>query len=187
MTFRPHLKHEPSLLNFLKFRRIIKHIFKSRQKRDTERNSYRRIANILSAGGNPFDKHRIQTFVNLQNECLLDINQIESSVSPIITSTYECMATLSELLTPQERASLVGATPTWLAQRSERWEEMGLFQLYFNLMCENEKSSHIENRSMFWFCGLMVSRNTTIHETLMMEDEAEIIEAPKLAHLSLVK
>lgn len=187
MTFRSHIKNEPTLLNFLKYRRIIKHAFAFRLRYETERNTYRRIANKLSAGGNPFDKHRILKFELMQAECLQDIHEHEATLGTIISAAYDCMANLSALLTPQERAWLVGATEGWLKQRNSNWEAMGLFQLYFNLMCESEKTPDSRNRAMFWFCGLMVSRNSVIHEMYLQSEDIELSEAPRKAHLTLVR
>lgn len=187
MTFRPHLKSEPTLLNFLKYRRIIKHAFAFRQRFEDERNHYRRIANKLIAEGSPFNKHRIVQFEKMQAECLQDIREHEATLSAIIAPAYECMTKLTALLTPQERAWLVGATEGWLSKRNANWESTGIFQLYFNLKCESEKSNDHNSLAMFWFCGLMVSRDTVIHDLYMQTEDNEAEVMPARAHLSLVR
>lgn len=187
MTFRAHLRNEPILLNFIKYRRLIKHVFKSRQQLVAERNGYRRVWSKLNAQQNVFNNHKIKKFQQLQDECLSDIKDLEDHLDQIISSAHECMTQLSALLEPQEKAWLVGATPNWLKRRNANWESLGLFQLYFNLMCESEKSRDLHARAMFWFCGLMVARNSSIHE-LFLDEEDEGIQAPVRArHLSLVK
>jgi hypothetical protein len=186
MTFRAHLRSEPALLNFIKYRRLIKHVFKSRQQLVTERNSYRRITSKLVAEENVFNRNRINKFEMMQAECLLDINELEDHLDTIITSAYECMGKLSTLLEPQEKAWLVGATTQWLKQRNEHWVSLGLFQLYFNLMAESEKTNDLNGRPMFWFCGLMVAKNSSIHELFLNEEDEP--QAPvKVPHLSLVR
>lgn len=186
MTFRAHLRNEPTLLNFLKYRRLIKHVYKSRQQLVTEQNSYRRITSKLVAEDNVFNKNRINKFKLMQEECLLDIKQLEDHLQSVITSAYECMTKLSTLLEPQEKAWLIGATARWLKSRNEHWESLGLFQLYFNLMAESEKTNDLSGRPMFWFCGLMVARNSSIHDLFLEEDDEP--ETPvKLPHLSLVR
>lgn len=187
MTFRSHLRAEPSLLNFLKYRRIIKHAFAFRLRYEAERNHYRRIANKLTAEDNPFHKHRIAKFEQMQAECLQDIREHEATIARLISPAYECMSTLTGLLTPQERAWLVGATSEWLSQRNASWASMGLFQLYFNLQCEAEKSPDPSTRAMFWFCGLMVSLDTTIHDQYMQSEIEEAESIPARLHLSLVR
>lgn len=187
MTFRSHLKSEPSLLNFIKYRRIIKHAYAFRQRFEEERNHYRRIASKLSAEGSPFNKNRIAKFEGMQADCLSDIREHEATLAAIISPAYECMATLTALLTPQERACLVGSTEGWLHKRNASWESMGLFQLYFNLKCESEKSTDINSLAMFWFCGLMVSRDTVIHDFYMQTEDNEAEILPSRAHLSLVR
>lgn len=187
MTFRSHLRSEPSLLNFLKYRRIIKHAFAFRLRFDDERNHYRRIANKLNAEGNPFNKHRIAKFEQMQADCLQDIRDHEATLAAIISPAYECMTELTALLTAQERAWLVGASMGWLTRRNPNWESMGIFQLYFNLMCESEKSPDHSSRAMFWFCGLMVSRDTSIHEQYLLNEEDDALDSPRKAHLSIVR
>lgn len=186
MTFRAHLRDEPALLNFLKYRRLIKHVFKSRQQLVTERNSYRRITSKLVAEENVFNKNRISKFKMMQEECLLDIKELEDHLDPVIASAYECMNRLSALLEPQEKAWLIGATSQWLKGRNEHWESLGLFQLYFNLMAESEKANDVNERPMFWFCGFMVAKSSSIHDQFL-DEEDEPQALVKVPHLSLVR
>lgn len=187
MTFHSVPRGDTALLDFLKYRRIIKHAFAFRLRYDAERNQYRRIANKLSAQGSPFNKHRIEKFEQMQAECLQDIREHEATLASIISPAYECMSKLTALMTPQERAGLVGATPAWLSKQNPSWASMGVFQLYFNLMCESEKSPDHKNRAMFWFCGLMVSRDTAIHDQYLLTEESDALDAPRRAHLSIVR
>jgi hypothetical protein len=187
MTIRPQLRHNIEMQKFLRYRRVIRQTFASRQSHDRERKEYKRLVSKLKARESAFDKNRIKRFEELQAECQRDIDHLEAVIGAMITGTYECMASLSTFMTPQERAWLVGATPQWLAQRNPDWESQGLFHLYFNLIAESEKSRSINSKAMYWYCGLMVSRDKAIYDMFMEGEDTEPSMQPRRAHLSLVR
>ncbi|MBI6882837.1 hypothetical protein [Pseudomonas putida] len=170
MTLRSHLRNEPSLITFLKNRRLIRKAFETRQRYERERNQYRRIAVKLSAGGNLFDRHRISKFQEMQEGCTRDILEIESILYPLIDETYKSMASLSEHMKPAELASLAGVTTAWLDDKNADWAKMGLLQLYFGMMCEARTLRDKDHHAMFWFCGLMASKSQLIHDEIMASE-----------------
>jgi hypothetical protein len=188
MIFTPEQANHPSIKLFIRCRRYIRKAFEARCRFDDERNAYRRIAAILAERGNPFDTHRITKFNSLQDECAADLNTMEDTVNPLVNQVYEAMESASAILSPLQRAQLVGVSTSWLEARNPHWETLSLFEMYFDLLAESDKNIGHDNMPMFWFCGQMVSLSSAIfYRYVLSTSESRIEKILPKKHLSLVR